>query len=203
MMNSAKVYYCDEYDFECERFMLLLPKERQTKLDRLRLEKDKKNSVGAYLLLLKALRELGVDKPELETGENGKPYIKDNPVFFNLSHSKCGFACAVSSSEIGVDIQETVVPREATLKKVCSEKEREAVLNNSLAFTHLWTLKESVIKKNGETLAQYKKYEFPHIGNDFYAYGNHFASLKENDFVITTCGEFEKIEFIKVKSTEL
>ncbi len=197
-----KVYYCNGYDFDCEKFLHLLPCERVEKYHRLRFEKDKKNCVGTYLLLLKALKEYGVEKFVLGYTETGKPYIKDNPVYFSFSHSKNGFVCVVSQKEIGADIQETVTPRETTLKKICTEKEKSLAAEDDVAFTRLWTLKESIIKRNGATIADYGKYEFATGEKDFYAYGNHFVSLTEEDFVITVCGEFEKAEFIKVKPTE-
>ena len=198
-----KVYYCNDYDFECEKFLHLLPGERVEKFHRLRFEKDRKNCVGAYLLLLKALKEYRIEKPSFGYTETGKPYIPGNPVCFSFSHCKSGFACAVSKKEIGADIQETVVPREATLRKICTEKELKLATDNSLAFTRLWTLKESIIKKNGATIADYGKYEFATDEKDFCAYGNRFVSLVEDGFVLTVCGEFEKAEFIKVKPTEL
>lgn len=197
-----KVYYCNGYDFDCEKFLHLLPCERVEKYHRLRFEKDKKNCVGTYLLLLKALKEYGVEKFVLGYTETGKPYIKDNPVYFNFSHSKNGFVCAVSQKEIGADIQEVVKPKKTTLEKACTEKEKNLAAEDDVAFTRLWTLKESIIKRNGATIADYGKYEFATDEKDFYAYGNHFVSLIEEDFVITVCGEFEKAEFIKVKPTE-
>lgn len=198
-----KVYYCNDYDFDCESRLHLLPSERVEKYHRLRFEKDKKNCVGVYLLLLKALEEYGIREFLFNYTETGKPYIKGNPICFSFSHSKNGFACAVSQKEIGADIQEIVTPREATLRKICTEKEKNLAANNSVAFTRLWTLKESIIKKNGTTIADYGKYEFATDEKDFYAYRNHFISLIESDFVITVCGEFEKAEFIKVKPTEI
>lgn len=203
MMNSAKVYYCSEYSFECEKFLDLLPEERLKKYNRLRFEKDKKNCVGAYLLLLRGLKDFGVEEFELEYSSTGKPYIKGTPVYFNLSHSKNGFVCAVDEKEIGVDIQEIVTPKETTINKVCTFGERELVNGSDLNFTRLWTLKESVIKKKGETISQYSKYEFPIIGKDIDAYGNHFVSFDCEDSVITACGEFVEIELIKIKSAEL
>ncbi|MBQ8227760.1 MAG: 4'-phosphopantetheinyl transferase superfamily protein [Clostridia bacterium] len=203
MTNCAVIYYCNDYDFECEKFLSLLPTERLEKYHRIKLERDKKNCVGAYLLLLKGLKDFGIDGFELEYGENGKPYIKGNPVYFNLSHSKNGFACALDVRKIGVDFQEIVIPRDTTVKKVCSQSELKAVSNNSIAFTRLWTLKESVIKKNGETIADYGKYEFPIIGEDFCAYGNHFISFVYENSVISVCGEFPDYKIQKIKSTEL
>ncbi len=198
-----KVYYCSDYDFDCERYLHLLPPERVEKYHRLRFEKDKKNCVGVYLLLLKALEEYGVEELSLGYTKTGKPYIKGHPVCFNFSHSKNGFVCAVSKKEIGADIQEIAAPRETTLRKICTINEQRLAERDSVAFTRLWTHKESIIKKNGATIADYGKYEFATDENDFYAYGNHFVSLIEDDFVITVCGEFEKAEFIKVKPTEL
>lgn len=197
-----KVYYCNEYNFDCEKLLYLLPEERAEKYHRLRFEKDKKNCVGVYLLLIKALKEYGVDEFTLGYTETGKPYIKGNPLYFNFSHSKNGFACAVSKKEIGADIQEIVTPKEATLKKVCTEKELPFAAKDKVGFTRLWTLKESIIKKSGGTIADCGKYEFATDEKDFYAYGNRFVSLVEDDFVLTVCGEYDKAEFIKVKPTE-
>lgn len=41
----------------------------------------------------------------MDYGEKGKPYLREYPLFFNLSHSGEYVVCAVSDGEIGVDIQ--------------------------------------------------------------------------------------------------
>ncbi len=202
-MKVARIYYCDDYSFDYESLSLLLPEERFARYSSLRFEKDRKNCVGAYLLLLKGMKEYGVSDFRLKYTETGKPYAEDAPVFFNMSHCKNGFACAFSENEIGVDIQEIITPKDLTLKKVCTENEKKAIAGSDIVFTKLWTLKESIIKKEALTLSAYGRYEFSCSENDFYAYGNHFVSLQEKGFVITVCGEFDKAEFIKIKSTEL
>ncbi len=203
MINSAKVYWCDNYDFACEKLLPFLSEKRLEKYNRLRSGKDKMNCAGTYMLLLRGLRDAGVEENELVYTDSGKPYIRGNPVFFNLSHTENGFACAVDSKEIGVDIQKIVTPRELMLKKFCTDKERRIVADSSEDFTKLWTLKESIIKKKGESIARYGSYEFDSLDSDFYAYGCHFMTVREEDKIISVCGEFEKIEFIKVKPTEL
>lgn len=202
MIKTARIYYCDDYDFECESFLKLLPRGRFEKYHRLQTEKDKKNCVGVYLLLCKALKEAGVEDFKIVTTETGKPYLEGSPLHISLSHSKKGFACAVDSGEIGVDIQEIVCPKPATLEKACTVAERTVAGNDDSAFTKLWTYKESIIKKRGETLSRYKDYSFSSVDDDFFSYGCHFVSRKDAENIITVCGEFSEYEFIKVKSTE-
>ncbi len=203
MMTKTTVYYCNDYNFNCEDFLHLLPESRVEKYNRLRFEKDKKNCVGAYLLFLYGLREYGVSDFEIGYYPEGKPFIKGDPVYFNISHGDEGFVCALSKKAVGVDIQHIVTPKEAMFKKVCSTKESETVNGKDELFTRLWTLKESIIKKNGETIGSYGKYEFSIISEDFFAYGSHFVSLKKENSVITLCGEFTEYEFKQIKITEL
>lgn len=196
-MNNAKLYICRDYEFDPLALLPSLPKERAEKVCRLKMQKDKKNCAGAYILLKYALKQEGIGNFEIRIGQNGKPYIKDIPLFFNLSHTNCGFICAVSQSEIGADIQVIKEPSGSLLKRVCSEKELQKVTNAenpAREFTRLWTLKEAAIKKNAGVLADYAKYEFSEDETDFYKYGAHFVSFETNDCVIGLCGEFEKIE---------
>ncbi len=201
-MSIAKIYYCESYDFECEKYLHLLDEERLLKYSRLKQEKDRKNCVGAYLLLKSALEKEGITSFEIIESEMGKPYIKGGDIHFNLSHCRVGFACGISRNEIGIDIEELVPPKSTTIKKAFSETEQKFIADNERNFTKLWTFKESIIKRNGEGIGSYKKYEFPFCENDFYAFGNRFVSIENEKFALTACGDFEKIEFIKMKTVE-
>lgn len=201
-MKNAVIYYCNDYGFEAEKYLHLLPSERVEKFHRYKKEKDRKNCVGSYLLLLKALEKEGISDFELGYSESGKPYIKNHPVEFSISHCEKGFICAVNNGKIGADIQNIVSPKEATVRKVCGEEEKWATLNDA-SFTRLWTFKESIIKMKGETIGKYKDYVFPENKNDFYLYGSHFVSFEEDASVITVCGDFDKIKSVKIKSAEL
>ena len=205
-MNNAKLYICRDYEFDPLTFLPSLPKERAEKVCRVKLQKDKKNCAGAYILLKYALKQEGIENFETRMGQNGKPYLKDIPLFFNLSHTDCGFICAVSQSEIGADIQSRKEPSDNLLKRVCSEKELQKVTNaenKAIEFTRLWTLKEAAIKKNAGVLADYAKYEFSEEKTDFYKYGAHFMSFETSDCVIGLCGKFEKIETFNLNFCEI
>ena len=56
-------------------------------------------------LLKKVLKKYHI-KYDIFYNENRKPYVKNNPIYFNISHSGEYIVCVVSDKEIGVDIQE-------------------------------------------------------------------------------------------------
>lgn len=84
---------------------------------------------------------------------NGKPFIRDFPIHFNLSHSNNIALLGISSSNIGVDIEyiNPDVEIEELMKIFAYTKEIEWVIsNNSLErFYNLWTVKESILKYQG------------------------------------------------------
>lgn len=89
-------------------------------------------------------------------GRLGKPYFKNLPWFFSLSHSGEYVFCAVSEKEIGADIQmckplknhhlekRYFTEREQQLLEEKSEKERQNL------FYRLWTKKEAYGKLTGD-----------------------------------------------------
>ena len=88
----------------------------------------------------------------------GKPYIYDNPIFFNISHSGNWVVCAFSSSEIGVDIEKIKEMKLSIAKSFFSGYEYATLLNMNDAqqldyFYTIWTLKESYIKWLGTGLS--------------------------------------------------
>lgn len=91
---------------------------------------------------------------------NGKPYLQDDPVYFNLSHSGNYAVCAVSSREVGVDIQEyKQADMERLARRFFSEEEQNALKactngeEQYKLFYRLWTRKEAYGKLTGEGIA--------------------------------------------------
>ena len=96
---------------------------------------------------------------EYTYGENGKPYFKNIPLYFNLSHSGEYVCCVLSEQEIGVDIQgrETAV-KEGLAQRFFSKEEVQCMeqcdseqLRQDL-FYRLWTRKEAYGKLTGKGL---------------------------------------------------
>lgn len=88
-------------------------------------------------------------------GQYGKPYIRDSSIYFNLSHSGEYAVCAVSDSEVGIDIQRKGKLKMDVAKRFFTENECKHILaqpENTKAtdmFYRLWALKESFVKAIG------------------------------------------------------
>ncbi len=97
---------------------------------------------------------------ELGKGEHGKPYLKRFPqICFNISHSNGIAVCAISQSEVGIDVERIGTFRSAVARRVLTEKEIEfletlAEHERGEMFYRFWTLKESYLKLDGSGLAR-------------------------------------------------
>ena len=88
---------------------------------------------------------------EIIYNKYGKPYFKDNPIFFNVSHSGKYAVLAVSDKEIGVDIQK-ITYKAKIINKICNENEKK-LIKNANDFTKIWVKKESFVKMVGQGLS--------------------------------------------------
>lgn len=135
-----------------------LSENRRRKVLKLKNESAKKQSLGATLLLNTAMAEENGAKPPLEVsyGEFGKPYLTDYPgIHINIAHSGEYAVCAVSDTEIGVDIQYMRDFNEAVMRRCFTEKEIKTVKSaedQKGAFYDLWVRKESFAKAVGKGL---------------------------------------------------
>ncbi len=101
-----------------------------------------------------------VTEPCYRYGKNGKPYLTDYPLLFNLSHSGDYVFCGVSEQEIGVDIQKIQGDNGLRLaKRFFADPERRALeacgdeeLRRRMFF-RMWVRKEAYGKLTGEGIA--------------------------------------------------
>ena len=101
---------------ELKRLYLEMPKYVQMKIKKKAFVQNQKQTLIGYYLLRKLLfknYQMSIF-PELTENPFGKPYFKDTNIFFNISHSNNLVACAVSTQNIGIDI-EKVAPKKAKL----------------------------------------------------------------------------------------
>ncbi len=136
-------------------------KDRQKKVMAYLFEKDRCLSLGAELLLKKALAERNIPVDDLEYGytQHHKPYLLKHPgLFFNLSHSGDYAMAVAADSKVGCDL-EAMAPLEEDLPAWSLSEEEFKVFkaappqDQKEIFYRLWTLKEAYVKAAGMGLA--------------------------------------------------
>jgi 4'-phosphopantetheinyl transferase len=172
-----------------DRLLALVPESRREKVFRLRTDNRKRQSLLSYALLVYALRQYDgvLQLPELNV--TGKPRIKGREdLHCSLSHCPLGVAAVVHNLPVGVDI-EVVRPYNPKLARyVCSIEEVQAIEaaeDPALAFTILWTKKESCIKLYGGSVSP----KIKHIADQFCKLD--FDTKIGNGWVLTACCEKE------------
>lgn len=150
-----------------------------------------KNSLGTFYysfsktskeLLELALKEEGITSYKILKSKNGKPYLENSNIFYNISHKNKMVGLIISNSEVGLDmeyIDTESIKRQSTLKYFFTEKERESITNNEELLT-LWTKKESYIKLNGGMLRDA-------IGLDINNINVIYDTFKLDNYIITIC----------------
>lgn len=96
--------------------------------------------------------------------DNGKPFLENSEVHFNLSHTDGLIACSVAQRRLGIDVEKMVKEKSAAKRRYplvtrfFSTAEKEFILSQdpasqSTAFFRIFTLKEARIKASGEGLS--------------------------------------------------
>ncbi len=158
---KVRTYYSETYALEDPSVYSALysrmPECRRRKADRFLFGKDRRLCVGVWALLREALEDLGEnpDSAEIGTGKNGKPFLRDSRVRFNMSHSEERVACAVSDSDVGCDVEMVKYAGLDIAGRFFHGSEYEDIAaaegtgDMPALFCRYWTLKESFMKATG------------------------------------------------------
>ena len=141
----------------------------------------------ARFVLQKMLEFFDIEMFDVLLSENGKPYFKDSNIFFNYSHSKNYIACAISLSEVGIDIEEmdSYISDEVARKYLDDEKDSSKRIEK-------WVKKESYGKLKGLGL----QISFKDIDLNNIKEKNYF--IKEKNFICSIYCDNEYVTFYKI-----
>lgn len=127
----------------------LISEERYRKMTLYKKEEDRLRSFGAALLLKYAAKG-----EKISYAKFGKPFAAGN--YFNISHSGEYVVLAEAERNVGVDIEEIQFPFDDLTIEALSAEERayldsfKSQKERAEKFYTLWTIKESVVKCEGE-----------------------------------------------------
>lgn len=181
-------------DAEYEKWFSLMTKEKQERVSKYKDATRRKCSVaGEMLVKLHVGSILDVEPEALKilADDNGKPYIPDCTVHFNISHCENILVLAFSDEELGIDVERIRPISLNILKRFFSEEEQKYVLGHEPdestftkseaeeileRFYRIFTLKEAICKKSGIGIKGLKDADALHFLD---------CSFKEKDFIIS------------------
>lgn len=201
-----KKIYILKIDFSHNAYIKHLNGERIARIKATKSERLKNQICAAGLLLDYALRQHipSIKLPVLpEVDEKGKPVLGGHEVHFNLSHSHDYVVCAISSANIGIDIEKIQGLNLSLSKRIFAEKElmKFEQLSEEKQLDYIyetWTKKESVLKLTGDGLKiDMRQLDFAKIGNKRYRLVNagkniNVFLMKYEQYMLATASELEE-----------
>ncbi len=161
---------------------------------------NKPSLCGRVLLGYILKNQFGIDSFSYRYGENGKPYLKGEELYFSISHSGECVICCVSDSEIGCDTEIIKAYNPRIGRRFFTVREAELLEkaeNKDELFTKLWTLKESILKKEATGIVGgLDTYCFADFTQEecFSAYGNSFYTVRSGEYMISVCSDCAEIK---------
>lgn len=189
----TKLYLFDIKNYlksDNEKFKLILPSFKK-RIDRYKDEYDKLRSSIGYYLLIKYLKEdfnIEINDEDILTNKFDKPYIKNNPIYFSISHSLNFVGVLLSDNECGLDIQhDDNLTHEKLAKKILLDKEYEMYEKNRDILFKKWVQIEAYYKKMGTGI----KYNNLDISIDYIVY--EIFDNQNNKYYLSATAKFEKV----------
>lgn len=210
-MQKILVSKIDDNLNKNEQFLLhYLESEKQERIKRYRQSADRQRSLlGGLLLKYLLFKECKIRNYRIYYNKTQKPYIENvTNCYFNISHSGQLVACALSSNEIGIDIE--YISDQISLaewaeigKQLLSTQEQEEIIHTSAdrmikRYYYYLTQKESFAKCTGKGLEIFEHMRFTltddnilcYLGDNYY-----FTSFDiEKHYIMHVCAKGQDLK---------
>lgn len=148
----------EQYDF----LLSLISHQRLEQIKKFHFVEDAKRTLfGEAMIRYLACSRMNLQNENICFGKNqyGKPFLYNKPrFFFNVSHSANWVVCAISTKEVGVDIEKLKPIDMKIAKRFFDKREYHYIMSAAdfatqvECFYDIWTLKESYVKYIGKGL---------------------------------------------------
>lgn len=154
----------NEYpESDIARWTAELPRQRRERVEAIRHDAGRRQSLLSYRLLCRALHEeYGITQPPTFTyNEHGKPLLAEadnRHLHFSLSHCREAVCCVVSERPCGIDIECPRKVSDSVIRYAMNEEEQALIeragrdsgeKERMQTFLRLWTQKEAALKLEG------------------------------------------------------
>ena len=198
-----QIYYCrnfkNENKYLLEQYSIgKLTDERRQRMEQLKNKERKMGFLMAEFQTIEILEKIFcIDNPKIYGVAGKKPYVENGP-YFNRSYGGEHLILAFHEEKpVGIDLEKITEVYEMVMKYFFTEEEKKYVENAAipnLAYTTIWTRKESYMKYTGQGM----EFQFNMLNTLDYECPT--KSYIIDDCIISVAGEKEIIE--KVSITE-
>ena len=156
----------DYSEDELKNFYTKISEQKKDKINKYKNYKRKASSIIAEIIFSELLlkRNIFYDSLNYYKNKYGKTYLKNNNLFFNISHSFDYVISVVSDKEIGIDIEKIRKTPIKVINQFATEIEKKYILssNNNVEerIFKIYTLKEAYFKMLGLNLNNILNVEF-------------------------------------------
>ncbi len=121
----------------------------------------------AEMYIMEERLPVGTVSSEILRAPKGKPYFKELPLDFSVSHTGSLWVCAMDTRPVGIDVQAFRKCRYAKIAKryYTSDEQEYVSAMGEAGFFRIWTRKEAYAKYTGEGLTNDMK-KFSTLKND-------------------------------------
>lgn len=196
--DYLKVYMAETAEYKdpevYDRAWDALPGFRRERAERYKNEESRLECVAAFALLIRGLKEIGIDTDipgvwdelDYRLTDTEKPYFAGRPdIHFSLSHTKGAVMCVLSGQKCGCDIERnrSFKSMASVARRFFSPDEAEEIEADPGSFFRIWTRKEAYVKYTGRGISQ--------IAEDITAERDDvvFSSIDYGNYVAAVCCE--------------
>lgn len=172
-------YHTDSFSqSDFEHSVSLMTAKRKERIERITHKDTLLSTVFGEWTAKNALSEycdIPIEKIVFYYTEFGKPYIKELPIHFNISHSGNWIVVAIDDAPIGIDI-EVLRPIDLCIhKRLCTESDMQYLFGDKVFFDNtndpdtirrffeIWTAKEAYFKKIGTGITDLKSVSYSEL----------------------------------------
>lgn len=157
--------------------------------------KIKQKIIGEDLLMkgLEKFYNINYNNIKIKINEYGKPYILNNIIYYNISHSYNYIACAFSNMPIGIDIEKIRKTDINVIYKFANKEEIKYILEkDDLIYKRMfeiYCLKEAYLKMLGKDLRDIMNVTF-NIKNNCISCNDKNVNIKlleKSGYIIAIC----------------
>ncbi len=192
-MNHIIIKNINDYqDKDFTNYYSIIKPIKKDKIDKLKYDKDKKLSILGEILLIDTLKKhykINYQDINILYNKNGKPYIENSNIYYNISHSYDYVTLIVSNRKCGIDIEKIREINPNIIKTFATIKEQNYILDNPNRLFEIYCLKEAYIKMQGLKLSNIQNIEFTITNKKIICSDNTIKSklIYHQDYLIAIC----------------